>query len=56
LGLKSKEAWISYSKSGDKPLHIPADPYAVYSNEWEGIADWLGYEDLILLFWMKSIL
>lgn len=45
LGLKGKEEWNEYCKSGDKPDDIPSTPYRVYKNEgWSGWADFLGYE------------
>jgi hypothetical protein len=44
LGLKNQNEWREYSKSTDKPLDIPADPSAVYKEDWKGMGDWLGTE------------
>jgi hypothetical protein len=43
LGLKSKEDWFDYCKSGKKPEDIPQKPARTYKNEWKWWADWLGY-------------
>jgi hypothetical protein len=45
LGLKNREEWESYCKSGKKPVDIPTAPWIVYEDEWEGQPDWLGYEE-----------
>ena len=43
LGLKSKDEWINYCKTGKKPADIPADAGRVYANDgWIGMRDWLG--------------
>jgi hypothetical protein len=43
LGLKSREDWSAYAKSGKRPADIPAYPEGVYANEgWSGVGDWLG--------------
>ena len=43
LGLKSKDEWYEYCKSGKKPADIPASPRAVYAEAgWAGWGDWLG--------------
>jgi superfamily II DNA or RNA helicase len=43
LKLKDQKAWVSYTKSGDKPQNIPANPPTVYkTNGWIGFGDWLG--------------
>src|SRR5262249_58165021 len=43
LGLKSRDEWIDYCKSGKKPADIPAFPDLVYSEaRWSGMGDWLG--------------
>jgi len=45
LGLKSQKEWQSWSKSGEKPDSIPADPGNTYKAKgWEGFGDWLGTE------------
>jgi hypothetical protein len=44
LQLKSAEEWIEYYKSGNKPADVPANPQAVYKNDWRGYGDWLGYQ------------
>ena len=45
LGLKNREEWESYCKSGKKPIDIPHAFWRVYENEWKGFADWLGYDE-----------
>ena len=43
LKLKSRDEWSDYCKSGNEPNDIPADAFAVYSNDgWAGMGDWLG--------------
>jgi hypothetical protein len=43
LHLKSRAEWDDYSKSGNKPEDIPANPVQVYANDgWAGVGDWLG--------------
>ena len=42
LNLESRRAWNEYCASGQKPDDIPADPHAVYKDEWLGLGDWLG--------------
>lgn len=42
LGLKSQKEWLEYTKSGDKPDNIPANPRDVYEDEWISDGDWLG--------------
>jgi hypothetical protein len=42
LGLKNREEWNEYCKSGDKPDDIPKVPAQSYKKEWEGVGDWLG--------------
>jgi superfamily II DNA or RNA helicase len=43
LGLKSKNDWEDYCKSGKKPADIPASPEYVYAKSgWHGWSDWLG--------------
>jgi hypothetical protein len=46
LGLKDKAEWSEYVESGAKPDDIPAAPRSVYEEEWQGIRDWLGTEDV----------
>jgi hypothetical protein len=45
LGLKSKEDWLNYCKSGKKPLDISQKPYRTYKGDWIWWGDWLGYEN-----------
>jgi len=45
LKLKNIDEWEEWSKSGKRPLDIPANPYHVYKNEWKGMKDWLGTLD-----------
>jgi hypothetical protein len=42
LGLKSRDEWFDYCKSGKKPVDIPANANVVYPG-WAGMGDWLGY-------------
>ena len=43
LGLKSRDEWRDYCKSGKKPADIPAYPNSIYADTgWAGMGDWLG--------------
>jgi hypothetical protein len=42
LNLKSGKKWQQYTKSGNKPGDIPANPAGHYKNEFKGMGDWLG--------------
>lgn len=43
LGLKSAAEWFAYTKSGNKPDDIPANPHGTYRERgWAGMGDWLG--------------
>ena len=42
LGLKNREEWNEYCKSGKKPAHIPSYPNQTYKKDWNGMGDWLG--------------
>ena len=42
LGLKNRDKWFQYCKSGDKPNDIPANPQLVYKKEWSGWGNFLG--------------
>jgi len=42
LDLRSQKQWIEYSKSGMKPVDIPAYPPNVYHEKWKGWGDFLG--------------
>lgn len=43
LNLKSRQQWIEYSKSGIKPVDIPANPIWIYRDiGWVNMGDWLG--------------
>ena len=43
MGLKNREEWKSYYKSGQKPDDIPANPDRSYKDQgWNGYGDWLG--------------
>jgi hypothetical protein len=43
LGLKSRDEWYDYCKSGKKPADIPANPHTTYAEAgWSGMGDWLG--------------
>jgi hypothetical protein len=42
LQFRSREEYSKWCKSGQKPDDIPADPAAVYKDQWKGWGDWLG--------------
>jgi superfamily II DNA or RNA helicase len=43
LGLKSRDEWSDYCKSGKKPADIPVHPHKTYAEAgWSGMGDWLG--------------
>jgi hypothetical protein len=43
LGLKSRDEWFDYCKSGKKPADIPTNPHTVYVEAgWSDTGDWLG--------------
>jgi hypothetical protein len=42
LKLSGDKEWNEYCKSGNKPDDIPAAPWKIYKNEWNGVGDWLG--------------
>jgi superfamily II DNA or RNA helicase len=43
FGLQSYTEWRHFSKTKEKPLNIPANPYDVYKKEgWISWGDWLG--------------
>jgi len=42
LGLKNQGEWIKYTKSGNKPDDIPANPNGTYKKNFKGLGDWLG--------------
>jgi Integrase repeat unit len=42
LGLKTKDEWGAYCRSGQKPVDIPAAPQAIYRTKWGGWGHWLG--------------
>jgi hypothetical protein len=42
LGLKGKEGYAKYAKSGKKPMDIPTSPVRTYEKEWISWGDWLG--------------
>ena len=56
LGLKGKEQWEEYCKSGQKPVDIPYNVPLTYKNEWTWWADWLGYEGKWNIKKIKEIL
>jgi superfamily II DNA or RNA helicase len=44
LGLKSTDEWRAYTKSGELPVDIPAQPSNTYADDgWCGMNDWLNY-------------
>jgi superfamily II DNA/RNA helicase len=42
LNLKGQADYQNYSKSGKKPIDIPASPDKTYKTEWKGYGDYLG--------------
>lgn len=45
LKLKSKEDWMRFAKTNEKPKDIPTTANRVYKDEWKGWADFLGKEN-----------
>jgi hypothetical protein len=44
LKLKTHREWKAWSKSGQRPSNIPADPARTYRDDgWISMPDWLGY-------------
>jgi len=39
--IETKEKWVSYCKSRNKPKFIPTDPVNAYKKEWISWGDWL---------------
>ena len=47
LGLESRQDWVEWCMSADRPRDIPVDPSLIYCEEggpWQGWPDFLGYE------------
>lgn len=42
LGLRSRNEWATYCKSGKKPQDIPYQARQTYKEDWKGWGDWLG--------------
>jgi hypothetical protein len=43
LGLKSREEWLEFARSGKLPSDIPIKPERTYADKgWAGVGDWLG--------------
>ena len=43
LGLKSRQEWRTWSKSGARPADVPGNPHKAYAHAgWQGIGHWLG--------------
>ena len=43
LGLKDRNAWQQWSRSGARPANIPGRPDVIYHTEgWQGSRHWLG--------------
>ena len=46
IKLWSKNEWQAWSRSGQRPSNIPANPHNVYRDDgWISYPDWLGYEE-----------
>jgi hypothetical protein len=42
--LKTQKEWFAWSKSGQRPSNIPANPHKTYRDDgWISYSDWLGY-------------
>ena len=46
LKLKDGNQWWEYCKSGDKPDDIPSNLRYSYRGKWQGMADWLGTDNV----------
>jgi TIR domain/Phage-integrase repeat unit len=46
LKIENQDAWLDYSRSGQRPDDIPANPDSVYLAEFESYGDWLGNENI----------
>lgn len=42
LELPGQKEWVAFSKTSERPLDIPADPYQSYKREWTSWPDFLG--------------
>ena len=43
LGLKSRQEWLAFGRTGKLPIDIPINPHRTYADQgWAGIGDWLG--------------
>jgi superfamily II DNA or RNA helicase len=43
LGVKSREEWLAFARSKERPNDIPVKPERTYAREgWAGVGDWLG--------------
>src|SRR5438105_3719533 len=42
LGLKNRDEWRTYCRSGKKPSDIPTNPDTIYGSEFKSMGDWLG--------------
>ena len=42
LGIRNKEQWQEYCRTGKKPNDVPNKPNHVYKIDWKGWGDWLG--------------
>lgn len=60
LGLKNQKDWREWVKTSEKPDDIPANPSAIYQDEWLGWGDWLGivsvWNKFAILAFVKSLL
>lgn len=42
LGLKGRQDWHRFLRSGKRPTNIPSVPERTYRDEWKGWGDWFG--------------
>jgi putative DNA-invertase from lambdoid prophage Rac len=54
IGLRSRKEWNAWARSGLRPPNIPAHPDHSYAIYWRGMADWLGYQRVIMLPFLRA--
>lgn len=47
LNFKNINSWVAHTHSGALPSNIPKAPFSVYKDQFEGMPNWLGYENKI---------
>ena len=46
LKLRNLQEWLTFCRSGNKPVDIPQKAERVYAKKWKGVGDWLGTDFL----------